>query len=91
MSIFDGIDRGVATDSMLANWRSAATESFTIDMFEDAIRRMKEVDARPPVELHSPRCPKVTSDGKRACRCACGNPIEGIFEDELARMAKERS
>ena len=36
----------------------------------------------PEIEYHSPRCPKLLSEGKMACRCgAC--PLEAVFEDAL--------
>jgi hypothetical protein len=33
-------------------------------------------------EYHSPKCPKITTQGKKACRCGAA-PLEAVFEDEL--------
>lgn len=50
--------------------------------------RIADVD-RPMVELHNPRCPKWTSQGRRACRCGTAL-TEGVFEDALGRGPRPR-
>lgn len=59
----------------------------TLETFRAAHKAMKEWRPTPHVELHSPRCPKILTKARLACRCGA-NPTEGIFEDELERMGQ---
>ncbi len=39
--------------------------------------------ARPPIVYHHSTCPKILTQGTKACRCGAA-PVEALFEDERA-------
>jgi hypothetical protein len=71
-------------------WRNGAVSTvLTPELLRDAADRMLADRGRPDIEMHHYRCPKITSNGTKACRCG-GSPLEWIFEDELERIEKEK-
>lgn len=66
---------------------TAETVPLTAETFRAALKAMNEWRPRPNFELHNPRCPKILTNARLACRCGA-NPTEGIFEDELERMGQ---
>ena len=60
----------------------------TRERLEAAAERIRQNYGNPVEEFHHPRCPKIVSAGKKACRCgAC--PLESILEDDLERMERD--
>ncbi len=71
-TLFAGANAPIATSSA----------DFTPDGIAEALRSRAERFEGPPVELHNPECPKLLSEGRRACRCGTA-PLEAVFEDGL--------
>lgn len=76
---FEGIDRGVSTETLAGK----PVGQITPDELLEALQRMYVgPEYVTELELHNPECPKWLWRGARACRCGVA-PLEEIFEDEL--------
>jgi len=77
---FAGIDRTTA-EPLVGIEEDATQWPLTPEEFEELWERAMR-PSPPPIEVHHPRCPKILTRCRKACRCGAA-PTEAIFEDEL--------
>lgn len=60
---------------------------WTLEWFQEVSERiLADHGGGPPHEFHDPKCPKLLTNGEKACRCGA-RPLEAIFEDANAADA----
>ena len=76
---FFSVDRGVIADPI----RFQEPLMLTPEVFVEICEKMLADHGGPRREYHSPTCPKILTQGERACRCGAA-PTEAIFEDTFS-------
>lgn len=80
---FFGIDR--AEGSIWPTLADVKPQCLTRALLEEAIEYERTRAQAPlPMEFHHPECPKLLTNGSKACRCGTA-PLEAVFEDELTK------